>query len=220
MAAGASPPVAVTRDEAVSSLGADLRLIRSRKHQAFLHGRVEGACDSRVKERAVLGDQVNDVQLLRHRESASLAIPGHGGDAAGRQQVNHVARADFGRTEVDGVLAAIGKVVVALTARDGDDDGSQTPKAVLEAARARSLYGKLTILTLVPCMGELTLLIGLVMFSQLTYPVCGDQFLWDLWVRGAQCVLLFSGAMVSLALFLAAFSPLSTPEGWCRGCIL
>ena len=58
MAAGASPPVAVTRDEAVSSLGADLRLIRSRKHQAFLHGRVEGACDSRVKERAVLGDQV------------------------------------------------------------------------------------------------------------------------------------------------------------------
>ena len=111
---------------------------------------------------------------LRHRESASLAIPGHGGDAAGRQQVNHVARADFGRTEVDGVLAAIGKVAVALTARDGDDDGSQTPKAVLEAARARSLYGKLTILTLVPCMGELTLLIGLVMFSQLTYPVCGD----------------------------------------------
>ena len=76
MAAGASPPVAVTRDEAVSSLGADLRLIRSRKHQAFLHGRVEGACDSRVKERAVLGDQVNDVQLLRHRESASPAIPG------------------------------------------------------------------------------------------------------------------------------------------------
>ena len=43
-------------------------------------------------------------------------------------------------------------------------------------ARHRSLYGKLTILTLFPYMGKLTILIGLVMFSQLTYPVgksCG-----------------------------------------------
>ena len=39
--------------------------------------------------------------------------------------------------------------------------------------------GKLTILTLFSSMGKLTLLIGLVMFSQLTYPVgnsCGN--LW------------------------------------------
>ena len=36
-----------------------------------------------------------------------------------------MARADFGRTEVDGVLTAIGKVAVALAARDGDDDGDK-----------------------------------------------------------------------------------------------
>ena len=45
------------------------------------------------------------------------------------------------------------------------------------SARPRFLYGKLTILTLFPSMGKLTLLIGLVMFSQLTYPVgnsCGN----------------------------------------------
>jgi hypothetical protein len=38
---------------------------------------------------------------------------------------------------------------------------------VYASARPRSLYGKLTILTLIPYMGKLTLLIGLVMFSQL-----------------------------------------------------
>ena len=48
-----------------------------------------------------------------------------------------MARADFGRTEVDGVLTAIGKVAVALAARDGDDDGSQAPKAVERRQRGQ-----------------------------------------------------------------------------------
>ena len=47
----------------------------------------------------------------------------------------------------------------------------------------------------------------LVVFCQLW------ESLWDLGIPTGyvdRCVLLFSGAMVSLALFLAAFSPLST----------
>jgi hypothetical protein len=60
---------------------------------------------------------------------------GHSGDATRREQVNHVARADLRRTEVDGVLATIGKVTIALTAGDGDDDGSQTSKTVEHGQR-------------------------------------------------------------------------------------
>jgi hypothetical protein len=55
---------------------------------------------------------------------------GHSGDATRRKQVNHVARADLRRTEVDGVLATIGKVTIALAAGNGDDDGSQASKTI------------------------------------------------------------------------------------------
>jgi hypothetical protein len=62
---------------------------------------------------------------------------GHGGDATRRQQVDHVARADFGRTEVDGMLATIGKVAIAVAAGNGDNNGSQAPKAIERRQRGQ-----------------------------------------------------------------------------------
>ena len=60
-----------------------------------------------------------------------------------------------------------------LSAADQPEVGSEAHAAmagiVHACARHRSLYGKLTILTIFPYMGKLTILIDLVMFSQLTY---------------------------------------------------
>ena len=69
------------------------------------------------------------------RDSWEVILPSsgqlrNGSDAPGRQQVYDAAGADLGWAEVDGMLAAVSKMPVAIAALYGHDDRAAAAKAV------------------------------------------------------------------------------------------
>ena len=86
-------------------------------------GRRGGGCD--------VGWEPHIATTFQARE---LVLPhtnfGTGGNLARREQVDDMARADFGGTEVKGKLPTVGQMMVAVTPSVWQGDGTQAPKTV------------------------------------------------------------------------------------------
>ena len=81
-----------------------------------------------------IGQCLREPRVALTRQAREVVLPnmyfGDGGDAAGREEVNDVARAHLGRAEIESVLTTVGKVPVALAPSGGHDDGRKASEAV------------------------------------------------------------------------------------------